>query len=186
MPSVELEAIRLASALVHAVPGAELRLTCAAGVDVVVSRHPAADLTPCAMRQVVIDARRRSAATLGGSVSRIVELAVGGSMEEFGGGVVRSRTPCGAEQRWLATTLPWELVADLLRELPCPDAMHATVRPDDALAVTLVGVSTTTADLVPQLDRLGASLAAQLLVEELLASVHAAGDAQAIGPDTDR
>ncbi len=165
---MELDTVRLASALAHAVPGAELRLGCAAGVEVVVSRHPAADLTPCAMRQVVADARRRARTTLAGPVCRVDRLTLGGSLDDLGGGVVRTLTPCGVEQRWFVTTLPWSHVAGILRSLPCSDEINATVRPDDALDVTLVAIGADTPAVTPEIDRLAADLCARILVEELL------------------
>ncbi|MEM1333261.1 MAG: hypothetical protein AAGG08_07365, partial [Actinomycetota bacterium] len=46
--------LQLAAAIAHAGPGAELTLRCGGGSIVTVGRHPAADMTPCQFRAVMV------------------------------------------------------------------------------------------------------------------------------------
>jgi hypothetical protein len=96
-----LERLRLSTALIHAVPGAAMHLTCTSGQELTVSAHPSADLDPCAMRKVVIAS---ACADVPDYSELIDEITIAGSLEHIGGGVHR-RVHGGVEQRWIATLL---------------------------------------------------------------------------------
>ena len=170
--------VHLAAALVHAVPGAEAQLRCGDRERLVVSRHPAADLTPSAFRQLVIAARANPLephATTGVGALAVRELTIGGAIQDLGGGVVRSVDVIGGEQRWLATTLAWDAVQRLLASWPADDAavrgVAATIAPDPELGVTLLRLTEDGTVSDTDLDRTAASASAALLVEELVASL---------------
>ncbi|MEL6894002.1 MAG: hypothetical protein AAFP84_20600, partial [Actinomycetota bacterium] len=72
-----LERLRLATALVHAIPGAALELRTDQNERIVVGTNPSADIDPCKMRRVVASmactnrpdlADRVAAMTLGGAL----------------------------------------------------------------------------------------------------------------------
>ncbi len=178
---LDRDQVRLAAAVAHAVIGSELRLRCTAGDVLVVSRHPAADLSPGAFRQLVA-ATTGAGAPIGHGVSlRVDEMDVGGSIGRVGGGVLRSRTPSGHEVRWVASTLEWNSVRRLVdafgEEHEVTDALEATVAPDELLGVTLVRLTATTGPAAVEIDRVAAALSGSLLVEELLTGLRAPLDA---------
>jgi hypothetical protein len=164
-----LERLRLAAALAHGIDGVRLELLATSGERVVVSHHPAADLDPCAFRQVVL-----ASASPGGPdySGRVLGVALGGAAEDLGGGVVRARTPCGLEQRWIATLLGPETAIDLLADIggdpAAEDAMRACVKPDGPLGVSLVVLSCLDHRYDDTLDQLATRVAAACFVEELV------------------
>ena len=177
-----LERFRLATALTHTVPGATMHVACHSGQQVHVGSHPTADLDACAMRKVAIASGRPEVRDYSALVA---DITVSGALQHLGGGVYR-RVVDGVEQRWLATVLPPETVAELL-DLCGPagtpdDAMHACLKPDCDLAVTCVVVTANSATYRHLLDEIAASDAAVILVEELLRSTRQG--AMAAGDDT--
>lgn len=162
-----LERLRLATALAHTVPGAELRLVTHSGEQIVVSRHPAADIDPCKMRQVVA----ASACPRHPDLSRrITAVTIGGSLVDLGGGIFVSRSG-GLEHRWVASLLPHQSLSELLDDVghdqvPA-DAMRATLKPDPELGVTVISVTSNHARFDHALDEVATHVAAVCFVAEL-------------------
>ena len=171
----QLTNLRLAAGLAHTVPDAELQLHCEHGAHVTIGRIESADMTPCQFRAVMIAMLADRAGRHHGPSSpaaRVTAVTLGGSLEEVGGGVVRSRTLCGMEQRWIATTVPWTVVLDLLddigpAELPS-EAMNANVKPDSELGVTVLVITTNDHRHASMLDRVASDVASRLMTEELM------------------
>ncbi len=162
-----LEQLRLAVALGHGTPGAELRLRAAGGETVIVSSHPAADLDHCALRRVVLDAARPDQPDHG---DRITGIEFGGALDDLGGGVFRVAHD-GLEQRRIATLLRPERVAGVVEAIAlderCEESMHACLKPDTDLAVTLVVITADEPGFVTELDEVAARISAAIFVEEL-------------------
>lgn len=162
------EQLRLATAVGHTVPGAELRLRTRAGKRLGVSRYPSADLDVCALRNVVIAGTRSPCADLAGQIS---EIEIGGTITDAGGGIFASSLD-RREQRWVATFAPPHRVVELLADLGLEDAvpeeaMHASVKPDTELGVTVVAITATGGRSPQFLDEVAATVAATFLVDEL-------------------
>lgn len=165
-----LERLRLATALAHTVPGASMRLTCHSGQEVIVGPYVDADLDACAMRKVVIASARPDMRDYS---ELVADITVSGTLQHIGGGVHR-RVVDGAEQRWIATLLPPETVAELLDlcgsgRVP-DDAMHACLKPDCELAVTCVVITANSAQYEYAIDEVAAIATSSILVEELMRS----------------
>lgn len=162
-----LERLRLATALAHTVPGTELRLVTDSGEQIVVSRHPAADIDACKMRQVVA----ASACPRHPDLSRrIGSVMVGGALVDLGGGVFGSRSG-GLEHRWVASLLPYPKLSELLddvghHQVPA-DAMRASLKPDPELGVTVISVTSNHVRFDHALDEVAAEVAAACFVAEL-------------------
>lgn len=170
--SLTLENLRLATALVHAAPRAELRLTCDGPRQVIVSSHPAADIDICAFRRVVM----ASACPARPDCSDwIHEVTIAGTLTAIGGGAYVS-TAGTDEHHWFATLLRPENVCALLEDLDVagmPDgAMTATLKPDPGLGVTVV--ATALDESWPHRLRAEVATAAlqACLVEELVIDTH--------------
>ncbi|MEM1335115.1 MAG: hypothetical protein AAGG08_16820, partial [Actinomycetota bacterium] len=106
--------------------------------------------------------------------ARIVDVEVGGALVDLGGGVARSRTLCGLEQRWIASTLPWAEMYDLLDDagpegLP-DDAMNATVKPDEELGTTVLVISANDRRYQATLDCVAADVAGRVMAAEMIRS----------------
>lgn len=170
-----VDQLRLVASAAHALPGAELRLRSPQGEETLVSRHPAADLTPCAFRHLVVEAWRSHCPGSTFPPLRVVDVVVGGGLEDLGGGVLACRTPCGREQRWIGTTLPWGRVQAVLEGMGGDHTsrahVEATVAPDVQLDVTLVGLFATRPGGGQVLDDVALDVAAALFVEELTDSL---------------
>ena len=179
-----LERLRLAVALAHSIAGAELRLTCGPDDTIVVSDHPAADLTTCAMRSVVIANECRSTPDYS---ARISSIQFGGSLDDVGGGVLRTRTVCGMEQRSVATVLAPDAVVDVLDrvggEVP-DDAVHANVRTDAELGVTVFTITAIDRRFDAAVDEIITAAAAACFTAELLRA--AAAECPDASPTDDR
>jgi len=165
-----LERLRLATALTHTVPGATMHVACHSGQRVHVGSSPGADLDACAMRKVVIASGRPEVRDYS---ELVADITVSGALQHLGGGVYR-RVFDDVEQRWLATVLPPETVAELL-DLCGPagtpdDAMHACLKPDCELAVTCLVITANRSEYQHVLDEIAASASAAILVEELMRS----------------
>lgn len=166
-----LERLRLATALCHAVDGAELILTADGGERIIVSRHRAGDIDPCSLRSVVV----ASACPQHPDFShRINEIAIGGVLIDCGGGVY-SRVVRGAEQRWIASFLHVDRVAAMLEEVAPGDALDASLKPDGDLGVTLLAITSIGEDSQYVLDAAAQSAAAACFVEELCDSMAGVG-----------
>lgn len=169
-----LDQLRLAVGLAHTVPGTELRLHCRGGQVVTIGSHPRADLDVCAMRQVVL-----AGSTPGqhGPLELVESIDIGGSLEPYGGALYRRRVGA-AEERWFATLLGPARTAELLRSCELTDvpddAVHATVKPDGCLGVTVVQVVTPHHLWAHRLDAAAAAAQSACLVDELLASTQPA------------
>lgn len=165
------EHLRLSAALAHAVPGAELHLVGAFGDAVVVASHPGADLTACQFRAILLASHT---AVQVDAVARIRAVRFDGAVREVGGGVLRTGTMCGSEQRWVATTLPWRTVVEMLDELQptgLPDeAFHANVKPDSVLGVVTIAITSRDRRFHAVLDQVAEDVAARLMTEELVRS----------------
>lgn len=172
---VPVAQLRLAAGLTTAVPGAELRARCSTGAELVVSDHPAADVTASTMRSVAVETWRRCRwAEDEATIPHLGDLRLGGSIDDLGGGVLRVVGPDGAEQRWLATVLPpdelVELLASVGRDLADvdDDALHARVVPDRELGVALIEITADAGIPIGLLDRAAADAAARCYVAELV------------------
>ncbi|MFT6763968.1 MAG: hypothetical protein ACJAXA_002632 [Candidatus Aldehydirespiratoraceae bacterium] len=174
-----LERLRLATALGHTVPGAQLRLHTDRDEIIMVSHHPAADIDPCAMRRVVAASSCAGQPDLS---QRIVDVTICGGLVDTGGGVF-SRSVGDVEQRWIASLLQPQRLADLLDdvglEVVPDDAMSARMKPDSALGVTVLAITVNDARFHHALDEIAARTAAACFVEELRCD--AAGTAHSNG-----
>ncbi|MGA9277330.1 hypothetical protein [Ilumatobacter sp.] len=166
-----LERLRLATALSHTVPGAKLHLRTDRGESVVVGEGAHADNGPCAMRRVVAASACPNQPDLS---EHLVDISVGGALTDVGGGVF-STCRNGIEQRWIATTLLPDRVAQVLADVgldAVPDeAMHAAVKPDSGLAVTVLAITTSDMRFHHMLDEIAVLAAGACLVEELSCDV---------------
>lgn len=162
-----LERLRLAAALGYAVPASELRLHTLAGETIIVSARPVADIDPCAMRRVVCAFACPNNTDHSG---RVAAVGFGGSLVDLGGGVFGVGRN-GTEQRWVASLLTPERIAELLDdfgldELP-DEAMHACLKPDPELGVTLLAITANDERYRDLLDDIATQAAAAIFVEEL-------------------
>ena len=163
-----LDRLRLATALGHAVPGAQLTLHTDRSEHIVVASHPAADVNPCALRRVVIAFGYERCPDHSGKVD---DVTIGGALDDLGGGVFRV-VRRGIEQRWIATLLAPDVVAELLDvvgldDVPA-DAMHGCLKPDSELGVTMLVVTSNDPRYDDVLDEIAQQAAASIFAEELL------------------
>ncbi|WP_040491965.1 hypothetical protein [Ilumatobacter nonamiensis] len=166
-----LERLRLAAALCHAVPGAQLRLHTDRDETVVVGHHVGADIDPCAMRRVVAASACPHQPDLSAHLSG---MEVGGALIDLGGGVAGSQH-AGREQRWIASLLPADRIISILDDsgsgLIPDDAMKATVKPDPGLGVTVLMITSIDPRFDHALDAVVEQVAASCFVEELRTSM---------------
>ncbi|MCU0260133.1 MAG: hypothetical protein MUE78_03855 [Ilumatobacteraceae bacterium] len=157
--------LRLAVVLAHPVEGASVELECWDGQRLVVSAHPAADLTVCQLRQVVLASARPDQPDW----TRIVAaVSVGGALVDLGAGVYRRRER-GLEQRWFVADLVPDGVAAVLREIdPGHHAVEARVVADLDLGAAAVCIQTTDRSASGSLDRVALDAATACLVAELV------------------
>lgn len=160
-----LEQVRIAAALVHVIPGALLSVETCWRDRVTVGRHVSCDVDPCRFRSLVAASRCPGRPDLARHVDR-VELA--GSVQHLGGGIMRTCTDRGVEQRWVATLVQPDVVVDWLTDQAWTDAVEAVVKPDGSLGVTTVVASTADPLATGMLEELGLSLAARVAVDELM------------------
>lgn len=162
-----LERLRLAAALCHTVPGAQLHLRTDGDATVVVGPHACADIDPCAMRRVVAVSACAHQPDLS---AHLTGIELGGALVDLGGGVAGSQD-AGREQRWIATLLPPDRVIAILDDAGSgviPDeALQATVRPDAGLGVTVVKISSADPRFDHALDAVVEQVAASCFIEEL-------------------
>lgn len=153
--------LRLASALVHAVPGSFLTLRGNDGGSFTISGHPSAACCPSAWRCAVGGSARSAA--LGSPAPPTVEM-IGGRLAAGPGAYLDVTDP---EARWFATTLPACVVATVVEHDPGDIAAEIRLRPDPVLGVTVVHVVCDD----PAIDDLVVDLRARLVVAELAASL---------------
>lgn len=169
-----LERLRLATALVHVVPGASLELRSVRGGVVVVGHEGAADLDPCALRRVVLSSASPRQPNLG---ERVDHFEMGGALSDCGGGIF-SISGAAIEQRWIASLLPPERVAVLLDEVAVDglpdDVVDVRLRPDRDLAVTLVVITVKDPKFAHAIDDVAARAAGACFVDELRQSMSVA------------
>jgi hypothetical protein len=118
MLNTSSEQLRLAAALVHGIPGAELGLVRTSGGRVLVGRHPAADLDPCQFRRALVASSFPGGTDLAAHVT--VE-QLGGSIQHLGGGLYAG----GPGDHWFATVLRSRVTAALLERLEAPPDIGA-------------------------------------------------------------
>ncbi|MEM7141202.1 MAG: hypothetical protein AAF548_09235 [Actinomycetota bacterium] len=164
------DAVRHAAALVHSVDGAEMRLRDGHGRQLSVGRHPSADVDPCRWHRFV-SADHPHPRTIAATV---VE-GIAGRLEDHGGGIFADRHD--PSMRWFVSALcPGSTVAALrevdLGEIP-DDAVTASVRPDPALGVTVVGVRVDAPCFQDRLGDLALAAMSECLVAELVAALPA-------------
>lgn len=161
------EHLRLAAAIAHIVPGAELRLSPRHGRQVLVGRRPNADIDPCPFRQMVAAAAFPDGPDLADHLGLI---EIGGAIVDVGGGVWASSVD-RRQQRWIASFLPPHRLAELLDAIGldtvAPDAMHACLKPDPLLAVTVAAITADDLRALEFLDDVASSIAATCLIEGL-------------------
>ncbi|MEP1124481.1 MAG: hypothetical protein ABJH68_11385 [Ilumatobacter sp.] len=169
-----LERLRLATALVHTIPDADLRLRTDDGELIVVTHEAGADIDPCKMRRLVAAMACPDRPDL---ANHITEVSLGGGLTDLGGGVFGSSSPDGVH-RWLASLLGFATLSELLDGVDLdalPDhAMHACLKPDPALGVTVVGITSNDARFDHALDETAAQVAAACFVAELCGSATSA------------
>ena len=157
--------LRRTVVLAHAVPGTELRMQ-TGDRDLVVARHPSADVTPCQARAALL------AAAVPGNVDcfeLVTGLELGGSLRDLGGGLYWSSSG-PAPERWFATCLPPDDVAALARRnhfgLPA-EAITCAVLVDPEVAVSAVRLRAGLDEHGDRLDEVARWLFGEVLVEEL-------------------
>ncbi|MCD9623993.1 hypothetical protein [Rhabdothermincola salaria] len=157
--------LRQTVVLAHAVPGAELRMQ-TGDRDLVVSRHPSADVTPCQARAALL------AAAVPGNVDcfdLVAGVELGGSLRDLGGGLYWSSSG-PAPERWFATCLPPDDVAGLAarNQFGLPgEAITCAVLVDAEVAVSAVRLRVGLAGYEDRLDEVARWLFGEVLVEEL-------------------
>jgi hypothetical protein len=161
------EVLRLAAALAHVVPDAQLRLDHDDGTTIRVGHTVEDQLTPCQLRQAVLaDEEEVLAASLS-------SLELRGSLVPSGGGLFTRWDHCGRLQCWFATTLcPTDLRSALHGcQLPVDPALVAVcIKPDPGLRVCCVCLALQAAAADDgQLVAIGATADAACAVAELVA-----------------
>ena len=169
-----LERLRLAAALAHAAPDADLEVVAAGRRWLVSYDDPAAAVDPCRFRLFVLAAMR-------GCLTGLLPLQrlrfVGGLRERVDGlgpeGAVGTfvRFGAGGEERQLATLLDADRVATLLGDCPVElldGAVEARVGGDAELGTTVVTLTAAHPAYLERLDAVAAWAAPALFVEELL------------------
>ncbi|MEO1058603.1 MAG: hypothetical protein AAFY28_16980 [Actinomycetota bacterium] len=162
-----MERLRIAVATAHSTRGGQLRLHCSSGECVVVGTHPAADIDPCKMRQIVVAGLSRR---LSQQLQQLTSIEFAGTLEDLGGGVFRvERTDM--ECRTFATFLAPCRLFELIAELPDVDdtEVEATIRPDSSLGVSVIELRAPLGQF-GMLDDVVARLAASCFAEEVVAN----------------
>jgi hypothetical protein len=163
--TVDLDLLRLVSALAHSAPDADVELGGPGRRWVVSYRRPSAVIDPCGFRQLVLASMR--GCQVGLLPAERVEFV--GGMQDIGGGVFHRRADGGTE-RWVATYLCAGHVESILTAAHCDagDGATAHVRGDDELGVTVVTIATADPRIDHRLDVIALSLASAFMVEELI------------------
>ena len=163
--TVAIEQLRLAAALAHRSPEADLELWSTDRRWVVSRGRLDAAVGPCSFRKIVLAAMRGN----GEPLTHIERAQFVGGLREIGGGVYQRLGPRGSE-RCLATFLSAETVDALLRDGAAGwgDDVAASVHHDIELGVTVVTIVMASAQSDLRLDAVAHWVAATCLVEELI------------------
>lgn len=157
----------LAACLTHTLPNATLTLSCTGGQSLVVARsHPNAAMTPCELRQVVLDTSRVGRFDV---LRQVTAWAIGGGVQHLGAGIYGPAHPAVVE-RSFATAIPATGVAALVERCPedlVNDRTEVTIKADPELGACTVTVAPID-DSVTEVDRIALWLAGACMVEELL------------------
>ena len=162
------DSVRRASALIHGVDGAVLRLKDGHGREVSIGRHPSADVDPCRWRRFVAADHHHPPA-----VAETVVSQINGRLEDRGA-VFADRRDVRA--RWFVSSLCPGSVAWALRGVDLEgkfdeDNITATLRPDLELGLTIVGIKIDGPFSPGCIDHFGQGALAACLVGELKASL---------------
>jgi hypothetical protein len=163
--TVVLEQLRLAAALVHRAPGAELEIRADDRRWIVSRSHPDATFDPCNFRKVVLAAMRAN----GEPLARVDAVQFVGGLLDIGGGIYQRQGPHGSERR-IATLLSVPQLDALLDRVGTEfgDDVVALVQRDPDLAVSVVVVRFAPPASPLRLDAAAHAIAAACLVEELI------------------
>lgn len=177
-----LERLRLAAALAHTVPGAELRLHPAQGQSILVARHPAAEIDPCDLRRTVLAA----ACPARPDPSRWIDrLELAGSLADEGLRLYRDLAS-PLPRWWTVTLLRHGAVAEAIGAIAIDhlpdDAVEATLVPDNALGVTAVRIEALRAGFGVEVHALAVAVNAALAARELVIQVGRSGRTSRSGP----
>ena len=167
--TVELDDLRLAAALAHSAPDADLELTGSGRRWLVSYGRIDATVDPCGFRQLVLTTMH------GGRVGLLPAsdgVSFTGALRDIGGGLYERTGPDGTERR-IGTFLAAEHVEALLAALPdrageIVTDVTAHLAADVELGVVVVTLSAEHPALDHRLDVIAHRVAALLLVEELL------------------
>jgi hypothetical protein len=158
-----MEQLRLAAALAHRSPSADLELWCDERRWMVSRGRLDATVGPCSFRKIVLAAMRGNGEPLG----HIDRARFVGGLREIGG-VYQRLGPQGSERR-IATFLSAATVDTLLRVVTdWGDDVAAALHHDLELGVTVVTIAMTRAPSDLRLDAVAHRIAATCLVEELI------------------
>jgi hypothetical protein len=181
---MDIDQLRLAAAIVHTVPDAELHLFGVGGTRRVVSYQDGGDLTPCQWRTRLIRAREQQVQPGTG----VVGMAFGGSLRGIEGTGIARRDVEGAEC-WFSTLLCPTAIEAVLQECRVPVApehVSVAVRPDALLGVSAVRLRIAEPAYVEHLGEIGMVAAAACTVEEVLRDVRNGEGQRTSGPDRHR
>jgi hypothetical protein len=137
----KFEQLRLATAIAHLIPGAELMLTSQEGTDYRAGNHPSAEFTLCEIRRLIAS----SACPSRPDFTRwIKDFSICGAINDSGVGIYKS-VEGNPMARWFSTTLRPETVYEALEQADidgiCSLPVDATITPDSLLGVTTVQIS---------------------------------------------
>lgn len=163
--SIDLEQLRLAAALAHTAPDADLQLLTPERLWTVSYEREDADIDPCTLRNLVV-------ATMRGCQLGLLpadRISLIGRLRPAGGGTFRRTGPAGEERR-LATFLTPARLSEMLDACPMDlpdDAVRADLKADDDLGVTVANITACSPEHSRHLDELARWAASSCLVEEL-------------------
>ena len=165
MVTMPIEQLRLAAALAHRSPEADLELWSADRHWVVSRGRLDAAMGPCSFRKIVLTAMRGN----GEPLTHIERAHFIGGLREIGGGVYQRVGAHGSERR-IATFLSAATVDALLRDgrAGWGDDFAASVHHDAELGVTVVTIAMTRTPSDLRLDTVAHRVAATCLVEEVI------------------
>lgn len=173
-PGPEISAhIRLASCLLHTLPGATGSIEMCHGRQYLVAHHRHdAVLTPCELRARLLQGAVPGLPHLAGMV-RSIEL-IGGAVD-IGGGLYRRTHPAAAEERWFVTALSADEIIGIARD--CPERidhrdLSVRVSADVDLGVCAVCI-TPASSATSQLDEVARWLHGRCIVDELVEPISA-------------
>lgn len=155
--------LRCVTALVQAVPGAQMVLHTTSGAAVTAGRHPSCEIDSYSLRLLLSGEPTDYPASVCERIERIV---LEGSAREIGGGL---HLAAPGATVWFATVLPTNVVLDEIREAYADGGPNlladsdVRVIQDDRLGVTLLEVSSDEVDPIEA----AMALAGRLLIAEI-------------------